>query len=72
MNNWGQRCSLFQARTFRAVQGFDCPTRLIDKVLAVIVRQILGSDHTVEVGLEELLHEVHCGQTTPGPPTYLR
>lgn len=47
--------------TLGRMERFEGTTRLVQEVLAVVVRQVLRPDHAVQVGLEELLHEVHCG-----------
>lgn len=41
------------------MQSLQSPTSLVDKVLAMIVAQVLRPDHPVQVGLEQFLHDVN-------------
>jgi len=40
------------------VQRLEGAQGLVDEILGVIIRQVLCSDHTVHIGLHELLN--HC------------
>ena len=40
------------------MERFQGPARLIKKVLAVVIAQVLGPDNAVQVGLQELLDEI--------------
>lgn len=46
--------------TVSAVQSLERPAGLVQKVLAVIVREVLCADDAVKIGLHKLLHQVHC------------
>ena len=48
--------------TVCSVERFECPTCLVEKVLAVIVAQVLCPNDSVEVRLEEFLYEIHWSQ----------
>lgn len=45
--------------TLGGVEGLQRTTRLVNKVLAMVVAKILGADDAVEVRLEQLLDEVY-------------
>jgi uncharacterized protein (UPF0212 family) len=44
------------------MQRFERTARLVEEVLAVVVAKILSPDDSVQVGLEQFLHQVDCLQ----------
>lgn len=47
-----------QQLTLGGMQRLDGPARLIHKVLAVIIRQVLRADDAVKIRFEQLLNEI--------------
>jgi hypothetical protein len=47
--------------TLGRMKRLEGTTRLVQEVLAVIVREVLSPDHAVQIGFEELLDEIDCG-----------
>lgn len=45
--------------TVCTVQRLQRTARLIQEVLTMVVGQVLGPDHAMQVGLEKFLHQVH-------------
>lgn len=48
--------------TLGRMQRFERTARLVEEVLAVVVAKILSADDSVQVGLEQFLHQVDCLQ----------
>jgi hypothetical protein len=46
----------------RRVHALEGTKGLIDKVLTMIVTQILGPDHSMHVGLHQLLNQIAAGR----------
>lgn len=49
-----------------AVHGLERTQSLVGEVLAVVVRELLGTDNAMKVSLHELLDEVHLGEGLVG------
>jgi hypothetical protein len=58
-NTIGSRPSAAPPRGVGKASRRSARTHLVDKVLAVVVAQLLRADHAVQVRLHQLLHEVH-------------
>lgn len=44
------------------VHGLESAKGLIREILTMVVRQLLGTDDSMQVGLHELLNQVHLGE----------